>query len=195
MTLANKVTTGRFFLSLFYFLLLSFVAYGAFVSHRSLLLDLAFTLYVIISLGDILDGYLARKYKQVTLFGRIADPFVDKIAVCGSFVFFITIAPLSGIFRAWFVVVVLAREFLVQGIRSAAEASGIPFPATFWGKLKAFIQNVTVGTSLVYASHFVGVTWAEWLTIGLMWLTLAITVVSGAVYVAHARKLFHGKTI
>ena len=195
MTLANKVTTGRFFLSLFYFLLLSFVAYGVFVHHRSLLLDFAFTLYVIISLGDILDGYLARKYKQVTLFGRIADPFVDKIAVCGSFVFFVTIAPLSGIFRAWFVVVVLAREFLVQGIRSAAEASGIPFPATFWGKLKAFIQNVTVGTSLVYASHFVGVLWAEWLTIGLMWLTLAITVVSGAVYVAHARKLFQGKTI
>jgi len=114
---------------------------------------------------------------------------VDKILVCGSFIFFLTIAPLNGLFHAWFVVVVLARELLVQGIRSAAEASGIPFGANFWGKQKTLIQNITVGTAICTAAHFEGVRWTELLTEGWMWATLASTVVSGVAYVSIARKV------
>ena len=195
MTLANKVTSARFFLSLAYFVLLALVVTSDDPRTSSLLLDIGFGLFLLVVFGDVLDGYLARKYGEVTHFGRIADPFVDKILVCGSFIFFLSIEPLRDVFHAWFVVVVLAREFLVQGIRSAAEASGIAFGATFWGKQKTFVQNVAVGTAICTASHLAEVEWALMLTKILMWLALVSTVVSGAVYVVSARGLFRGQKI
>src|ERR1043166_473686 len=179
MTLANKVTSLRFLLSIVYYVLLSLVVHGN-SAERRLFLSLSFALFLVIAFGDLLDGYLARKYKQVTHFGRIADPLVDKILVCGSFIFFLAIEPLPKIFTAWFAVVVLGREFLVSGMRGAAEAAGIPFGATFWGKQKTLIQNITVGTGLGYAAYFPDRDWTHLLTTGLMWLTLVSTVVSGA---------------
>jgi CDP-diacylglycerol--glycerol-3-phosphate 3-phosphatidyltransferase len=185
MTLANKITSVRFLLSVVYFGLMAVIARR----RDDLLMDVALVLFLVIAFSDLLDGYLARKYKQVTLFGRIADPLVDKILVCGSFAFFLTIEPLPRIFPAWFLVVILAREFLVSGIRGAAEAAGIPFGATVWGKQKTLVQNITVGTGLCYATHFTDQLWTELLTRGLMWLTLVSTVVSGAAYALDARKL------
>ncbi len=185
MTLANKITSGRFLLSLAYFALLTFTLYRKDVA----VMTAAFVLFQIAAWSDLLDGWLARRYGQVTHFGRIADPLVDKILVCGSFIFCLRIDPLPGVIPAWFVVAVLAREFLVSGIRGAAEAAGIPFGATFWGKQKTFIQNVTVGTALGYAAWLPEKRWTELLTLGLMWFTLASTVVSGAVYAMDARRL------
>ena len=131
----------------------------------------------------------------MTHFGRIADPLVDKILVCGSFIFFLKIEPLPLIFTAWFAVVVLGREFLVSGIRGAAEAAGIPFGATFWGKQKTAVQNIAVGTGLCYAANFTGTFWVECLTKGLMWLTLVSTVVSGAAYVMDAPRLLGSERV
>ena len=178
MTLANKVTSLRFLLSIVYYVLLSLVVHGN-SAERRLFLSLSFALFLVIAFGDLLDGYLARKYKQVTHFGRIADPLVDKILVVGSFIFFLVLDPLPKIFTAWFAVVVLGREFLVSGIRGAMEAAGIPFPASVWGKIKTAIQNVTVGTGLGYATWFPSTHWTEVLTIALMWATLVATVMSG----------------
>jgi phosphatidylglycerophosphate synthase len=120
---------------------------------------------------------------------------VDKILVCGSFIFFLTIKPLDGIFTAWFVTVVLGREFLVSGIRGAMEAAGIPFPATFWGKAKTVVQNCAVGTALGYVAWFPGARWTELLTIGLMWAALVATVMSGATYVLSARKFLGSERV
>ena len=175
MTLANKVTSLRFLLCIVYYLLLSRVVREADPETRRLFLNISFVLFLVIAFSDLLDGYLARKYKEVTHFGRIADPLVDKILVCGSFIFFLKIEPLPTIFTAWFAVVVLGREFLVSGIRGAAEAAGIPFGATFWGKQKTLVQNCAVGTGLGYAANFVHTPWVEVLTTGLMWLTLVST--------------------
>lgn len=185
MTLANKVTTARFVLCVAYLALLA--AGGRRPGTGTL--TAAFVLFQLVAWSDLLDGYLARRYGQVTHFGRIADPLVDKILVCGSFIFFLTFDPLDDIFTAAFAVVVLGREFLVSGIRGAAEAAGIPFGATFWGKQKTLVQNITVGWALGYAAWLPGARWAEWGTAALMWGTLAATVVSGAVYVADARRL------
>jgi CDP-diacylglycerol---glycerol-3-phosphate 3-phosphatidyltransferase len=195
MTLANKITSVRFLLCIAYYLLLSLVVREADAGTRRLLLNVSFVLFLVIAWSDLLDGYFARKYHEVTHFGRIADPLVDKILVCGSFIFFLAIDPLPKIFTAWFGVVVLGREFLVSGIRGAAEAAGIPFGATFWGKQKTLVQNVTVGTGLGYAANFVGTTWVEYLTTGLMWLTLVSTVVSGGAYVMDARRLLGSERV
>jgi len=191
MTLANKITSGRFLLCIVYFVLLALdVGRGGTVQGRNAdLMTAAFVLFNLIAWSDLLDGYLARRYGQVTHFGRIADPLVDKILVCGSFIFFLRIDPLPGVIPAWFVVVVLAREFLVSGIRGAAEAAGIPFGATFWGKQKTLVQNVTVGTALGYAAWLPGTRWMEVLTLALMVAALVSTVVSGAAYVMDARRL------
>lgn len=191
MTLANKVTSGRFVGTLVFLVLLGWGGRRWDVE----LLTAAFVVFQITAWTDLLDGYLARKYGQVTHFGRIADPLVDKILVCGAFIFFLTIPPLNAIFTAWFAVVVLGREFLVSGVRGASEAAGIPFPASVWGKIKTAIQNVTVGTGLGYAAWFPDTRWTELLTITLMWATLVATVMSGVTYVLSARKFLGSERI
>ncbi|HZE98817.1 MAG TPA: CDP-diacylglycerol--glycerol-3-phosphate 3-phosphatidyltransferase [Planctomycetota bacterium] len=191
MTAANKVTSIRFLLCIAYYILLTLCAR----KHDVGMLTVAFILNQIIAWSDLLDGYLARKYKEVTHFGRIADPLVDKILVCGSFIFFLTLDPLNRIFTAWFATVVLGREFLVSGIRGAMEAAGFPFPATFWGKAKTAIQNVTVGTGLGYATWFPTTRWTEVLTIVCMWATLVATGMSGITYVASARKFLGSERV
>ncbi len=200
MTLANRITTARFFVTIAYFVLLA-------VNGRQVtpwLLNVAFVLYLAASIGDALDGYYARKYGEETNFGRIADPFVDKITICGSFVFFLTIDPLAVILPAWMVVVILGREFLVTGIRSAAEAQGVPFGANAWGKWKMVVQSSVVGTAVCYASflepsrapswlHADAGRWTEKSMAVLFWITMAVTAASGVSYVAQARRIFSGR--
>ena len=191
MTAANKVTSVRFLLCIVYYVLLELCT----KQRDQGMLVVAFVLNQIIAWSDLLDGYLARRYQEVTHFGRIADPLVDKILVCGSFIFFLTLDPLHRIFTPWFATVVLGREFLVSGIRGAMEAEGIPFPATFWGKAKTAIQNVAVGTGLGYAAWFPSARWTELLTISLMWATLVATVMSGVTYVMSARKFLGSERV
>ncbi|HEX7899927.1 MAG TPA: CDP-diacylglycerol--glycerol-3-phosphate 3-phosphatidyltransferase [Planctomycetota bacterium] len=185
MNLPNKITSGRF---VFTILFLATLGWGS-QRNDPRLLTAAFVLFQIAAWTDLLDGYLARKYQQVTHFGRIADPLVDKILVCGAFIFFLTIEPLDRIFSAWFTVVVLGREFLVSGIRGAAEAAGIPFPASVWGKIKTFIQNLTVGWGVGHAAWIPDSRWSTGVLTALMWGSLAATVISGATYVMGARRL------
>ncbi len=193
MTLANKITSGRFFVTLLFLAALTVVALEQARLPRerlNLLYLLSFVLFLIAAGTDWVDGYFARKYGEVTHFGRIADPFVDKIIVCGAFTYFLEIDSLRAYFPAWLVVIVLAREFLVHGIRSVAEAQGIEFGANFLGKLKLVIQTFTVGTALWYASYLHGALWTRWLLVVSAGATLVVTVASGAVYVFAARKLF-----
>ncbi len=193
MTSANKITTGRFFLSIIYLGILTYAISKKdswdMDSWNSALLA-AFCLYFVAAATDWVDGYVARKYGEVTHFGRIADPFVDKIIVCGSLTFFLSIEPLTPFFPAWLVAIVLGREFLVHGIRAVAEAEGIEFGANFLGKLKFVVQAFTVGTALWYASYLHGVVWVKWLLVVSVVATGLITVASGLVYVIQARKLF-----
>jgi CDP-diacylglycerol--glycerol-3-phosphate 3-phosphatidyltransferase len=185
MTLANRITSARFLLTIVYLWLLAAGGPG----RHPLLLTIAFGLFQVVAWSDLLDGYLARKYGEVTHFGRIADPLVDKIVVCGSFIFFLTMPSLERHFPAWFAVIVLGREFLVSGIRGAAEAAGVPFPASVWGKIKTFIQNVAVGWGVGHAAWMGETAWSAWALQALMWGALVSTLVSGLTYVAAARRL------
>ena len=191
MTLANKITSGRFFGTIVFLALLGWGGRRRDVD----ILTASFVLFQIVAWTDLLDGYLARKYKQVTHFGRIADPLVDKILVCGAFIFFVTIEPLNGIFTAWFSVAVLGREFLVSGIRGAAEAAGIPFPANAWGKIKTFVQNLAVGWGVGHAAWLPDAAWSTRVLTILMWGTLAATVISGATYALDARRLLGSERV
>ena len=103
-------------------------------------------LFVVAASTDFLDGYYARKLGQITILGRILDPFVDKIIVCGSFIFLIG-EPTSGV-NAWMAIIVVGREMFVSTLRGLMEQMGLDFSANWVGKIKMIGQCVAVTTAL-----------------------------------------------
>jgi CDP-diacylglycerol--glycerol-3-phosphate 3-phosphatidyltransferase len=183
----------------------------------SLRLILSIVLFVTIPLGyyvastilfciaagtDWLDGYYARKYGQVTTLGRILDPFVDKIIICGTFIMLCAVPnqvgmaglPGSGI-ESWMAVVVMGRELLVTTLRSFLEGEGRDFSAKWSGKIKMGFQCMAVIWSLV-ALQFQPSELPEWIARGLpiaAWLAVIFTVYSGVIYVFAAIKILSEK--
>ena len=193
--LPNTITISRFFLCCLIFVLLALLpSRHALLLGREVLYKVhiwtVIVLFIAAALTDFLDGYLARKKGEVTRFGRVADPFVDKILVLGSMLFLCSRpAPDTGLFLApWMVVVMLAREFLVSAIRSLAEAEGIAFPAERLGKWKLISQCLAVGWLLGYLA---GVPVAQgWVTHVLVWAALLLTVISGLGYINKSIRVF-----
>jgi len=110
-------------------------------------------LFLIAASTDWLDGYWARKYGQVTTLGRILDPFVDKIIICGTFIFLVAV-PAAGI-PAWVAVVVVGRELLVTALRNFLEGEGADFSATMSGKLKMVVQCAAATLALYSLTYLV----------------------------------------
>ncbi|MFP4054960.1 MAG: CDP-alcohol phosphatidyltransferase family protein [Phycisphaerae bacterium] len=205
--LPNQLTVGRVGLAAAFFVLLGLWEAGS--PAGVWLLNAAFVVYIVAGISDILDGYIARRYKLETAFGRIVDPFVDKVLVVGAFVMltgrnfaimpgmeypdaqlpgWVTGGMLTGV-QAWMVVAILAREFIVSAVRGFSESQGTKFPATPVGKVKMFIQSVTICTILFQLANVWQPLWAVWVKAGLVWLTVGVTVFSGFVYVGRSRKL------
>jgi CDP-diacylglycerol--glycerol-3-phosphate 3-phosphatidyltransferase len=146
----------------------------------------AFGLFITAAATDYLDGYLARNLHQVTAFGRVADPFADKVLICGTLIILLQFERISPILPSWLVVVVVARELLVTTLRAVAESSGRPFPAVRLGKLKMVVQSVTGAAllSMVAGAEL----WVSVAVVG-VWATLALTVASCVGYLVKARHL------
>lgn len=193
MNLPNQITVGRFFLSIICLLLLA----GYEESRRAeqlWMIDAAFWIFVVAGLSDFLDGYLARKQNQVTSFGRILDPFVDKILVCGGFIMLLGSgfhdahgAPITGL-SAWMVVVIVARELLVSGLRGFSEASGKPFAANYWGKAKMIVQCMTVPLIIQTVGRWRGIEWIMIWRTAMIWITVVVTAVSVIAYLTASRE-------
>ena len=118
----------------------------------------AFALFVVTASTDSLDGYIARRRGEVSVFGRIADPFVDKLLILGSMIFLLGIPGIVQAMPPWTVAVTLGRELLVTTLRSAVEATGGNFQAGGWGKWKMGFQCVAIGAVLFYGA---GVPWVR----------------------------------
>lgn len=153
---------------------------------------------------DALDGYLARRWGVITRFGRIMDPFADKILVIGAFVllagpeFAVNSSAgrlhLSGV-APWMVVVILGRELLITSIRAVLEQEGQDFSASLSGKLKMIVQAVAVPVILVMiATQDASPGTAARLVIdSAAWTTLVVTVLSGWPYVARGLPSFNAE--
>lgn len=154
----------------------------------------ALIVFVIAASTDWIDGYWARKFGQVSKVGRVYDPFVDKIIICGTFIFLAAEKPASGI-EPWVAVVVMGRELLVTALRSAIEASGGDFSASWPGKWKMLFQCVAVGASLVVLSYGNAVvpSWIKITLVTSVWLAVLSTVYSGLDYVVAAARVLRGK--
>jgi CDP-diacylglycerol--glycerol-3-phosphate 3-phosphatidyltransferase len=152
----------------------------------------AFALFLVAAITDFVDGWLARKWNLVTAFGRVADPFADKVLIAGSLITLLQFPVATTVLTTWYVVIVVAREFLVTAIRGVVEASGQPFPADRLGKWKMISQCVFVASllTLVADSSF----WL-WLVQPAFWVSLVLTVLSGANYVWKARAVLFGGAV
>ena len=184
MNLPNQITTARLVLATILFVLLDTWCAR---THEGLAWYVAFVLYVVTVLTDSLDGYLARTRGQVTAFGRIVDPLADKIVICGVLVLGSVLPQTARLVPPWIVLVVLAREFLVSGLRGFLEGRGTTFGARWEGKTKLVLQAVYCGAILFYP----GGRWPliETTALILLWATLAITVWSAVAYVRSAAGL------
>jgi CDP-diacylglycerol--glycerol-3-phosphate 3-phosphatidyltransferase len=152
--LPNQITISRIVLAFVLFIILSLELAGASpIGDRARTLWVATILFVVCVSTDWLDGMLARKLDLVTAFGRIVDPFADKLLVLGTLIFLI---PLTDSMPPWFVVVLLAREFLVSGLRSYLESRGIPFGARWGGKIKMILQSILIPVLLADAAMEAG---------------------------------------
>ena len=170
LNLPNLITGSR--------LILSFVLFG--LIYQGTYWLPAAVLFVLAAATDALDGYLARKYKQVTTLGRILDPFVDKIIICGAFVFLVA-RPDTGV-NAWMVIAVLGREMFVTGLRSFLEQSGHDFSAVWSGKIKMVLQCIAVTACLLSMSEQVQGEWLAQTRDILLWVMVVFTIYSGVTY-------------
>ncbi|MGQ9575725.1 MAG: CDP-diacylglycerol--glycerol-3-phosphate 3-phosphatidyltransferase [Thermoguttaceae bacterium] len=156
----------------------------------------AFVLFALAAATDWLDGYFARKYGQVTVLGRILDPFADKVIICGTFIFLAAVPQMARVpwgLRPWMVVVMVGRELLVTAIRSFIEEEGFDFSAALSGKLKMVLQCLAAPACLFYLywwSHYQTVpAWVSWTMALLVWGAVLQTVYSGLIYVVAAIRL------
>jgi len=131
-------------------------------------------LFLLAAVMDFLDGYLARRRKQVTRLGTLLDPAADKILISAAFISLVEL----GLAPAWIVVVIIAREFAVSSLRSFASAEGLVIPSGFSGKVKTVVQIVAVALLIIYNQlgefrHLAPIS---------LWVAMAVTVYSGVEY-------------
>ncbi len=154
-------------------------------------LYLAIATFLLASWTDHLDGKLARKYNQVTTFGKLMDPLADKILTMAALISFV--AKDIPYVTAGVVMVILARELIVTGIRMLAMGENQVIAASMWGKSKTVSQMVLVIAVMVFEIVKVHLPEAagicDWITLGLTMIATILTVYSGFDYVWKNRKL------
>ena len=135
---------------------------------------ISLALFVVASVTDWFDGYLARKNNLVTNFGKFMDPLADKLLVCSAMICMIELNRLP----AWFVIIIIGREFIISGFRLIAAENGIVIAANYWGKFKTASQMIMI---ILLILHLDGIfVTLEQLFI---WLSLALTIISLITYI------------
>jgi len=193
--LPNQITALRLLLAIFFFMLLAQYSQR---DPKPWMLDVATIVFIVAAITDVLDGYVARKYGLSTPLGRVLDPVVDKVLVCGAFI--LLAGPsfvdsrgvnVSGV-AAWMVVVIVGRELLVTAIRGYGESTGMQFGASVHGKVKMWTQSVAAPALLLLMSRgesLFSSDAVEWIKTLLIWTTVIVTLLSMVQYVARSRRL------
>lgn len=176
MNLPNKLTVMRIAL-IPVFLILALQDQGV----------LACLVFIIASVTDFLDGYIARKYNLVSDFGKLMDPLADKLLVMSALILLVEF----GTLPSWMVIVILAREFIISGIRTVAASTGKIIAASKWGKFKTIFQMLAIISSflvLLPSNRSDAL-----LDHSLWWIAFAFTVISGLDYIIKNVNIFKGE--
>ena len=185
MNLPNKLTVARIILAPIYLF--------AMVSDFKYHFIIALIIFAAASITDFLDGYLARKNNQVTVFGKLCDPLADKMLTTAALLAFMKL----GICSIWPVMIILTREFLITSFRLVATSQGVIIPAGILGKIKTACQMIfsiiiMAGcqrhiNALEAFEPFAGVSKA------LLWITALLAVISGVKYLIDGVKIIDFK--
>lgn len=209
-SLPNGLTILRLVLAAVFFASLNAYRYP---DHHTLWANVAVGVFILAAITDALDGYLARKWQVVSTFGRVMDPFCDKVLILGAFIYlagprfvvpqwvdegsFFTMS--TGVYP-WMVAVMLARELLVTGFRGEAESQGIAFAANWSGKMKMIVQSITIPVVIFLVVNFDtgrdGSLWAlgaRWTCYVAVYATVLVTIWSGLPYVSRLRQVLRGR--
>jgi CDP-diacylglycerol--glycerol-3-phosphate 3-phosphatidyltransferase len=194
MNLPNKLTVSRFVLTAFFlWVLFSPIPFND---------TLALFLFCTASFTDFLDGKIARRRKLITNFGILMDPLADKILICSAFVAFVESTHLNPNapvkVAAWMVIVIVARELAITGLRLLAASKNVVLAAERFGKHKTISQIVTIIALLVVDACNEWPPWLQnvfqgWSAVFAkisLWVTVALTVASGLIYLWRNRRLY-----
>lgn len=204
--LPNALTLLRLALAGVFFVVLNQYRYAG--DSARWILPASAALFILAAITDSLDGYLARRWNVESTFGRIMDPFCDKVLIIGAFIYLAgprfvipqaveaeqLLTMVTGVYP-WMVALVLARELLVTGVRGELEGLGVRFGANVWGKAKMILQSIVIPVVL-------GIVWLDPATPGLEWLTwvrdvlvyatVVVTLFSGVPYFVRAVRVIPG---
>lgn len=175
MNIANKITLFRVIL-----IPVFLVIYMLDILSEPVRSYVAVSIFIIASLTDMLDGYIARSRNLVTNFGKFADPLADKLLVCAAMVAMVE----KGLLPSVVVILILSREFIVTGFRLVAAEKGIVIAASFWGKIKTVFQMLMIIYIMIgfkgYIFEFIGNI--------LIWAATVLTVISAWDYIWKNKK-------
>ena len=177
MNLPNKLTVVRMAIVPF------FVATLLMSGANESLKWVALVLFVIASLTDFADGYIARKYNLVTNFGKFMDPLADKILTISGMICLIEL----GRIPSWIVIIIVAREFIISGFRLIAAENGVVIAANYWGKFKTTFQMIMIILMIMNIPQL------QILTNITMWIALALTIISLVTYINANKQVLAGE--
>jgi CDP-diacylglycerol--glycerol-3-phosphate 3-phosphatidyltransferase len=193
MNLPNKLTISRFILTIAFLA----VMFSPVRCHNTI----ALVLFIAGGISDLLDGEIARRHKLITNFGILMDPLADKIMVCSAFIAFVGLNWMP----AWMVIIIVARELAITGLRLLAASKNVVLAAEGYGKHKTISQIVAIISILVLASYddwgsvgravfgfhlLGGGPWVNWFTELAIWVAVALTFISGWLYLWRNRSLY-----
>jgi CDP-diacylglycerol--glycerol-3-phosphate 3-phosphatidyltransferase len=193
MNLPNKLTLSRFVLTVAFL--------GVMFSRMPFHETIALGFFIAGGFSDWLDGHIARKHNLITNFGILMDPLADKIMVCSAFIAFVELKWM----HAWMVVIVVARELTITGLRLLAASKNVVLAAENYGKHKTISQIVAIVALLVrhgfegwgavgrtvFGWHlFAGVPWIESFATFSVWVAVALTFISGWLYLWKNRVIY-----
>ncbi len=192
MNFPNKLTVSRLILTIF-FLVAMFIVFPFHIT-------VALVFFIAASLTDLFDGLIARRHNLVTDFGKLMDPLADKVLICSAFIAFIEL----GWMPAWMVIVIVARELAITGLRLLAASKNIVLAAERQGKSKTISQITTAIAMLVTHSYadwgiagqklfgfkIADHAWAWWVAEISMWVAVALTALSGFLYLWKNREVY-----
>lgn len=172
MNLPNKLTIFRMILIVPFVVILLGGEAGWFGANLLIPDMMALAIFIVASLTDLIDGKIARKHNLVTNFGKFMDPLADKLLVCAALIALVEM----GRIPAWAVIIIISREFIISGFRLIASDNDVVIAASYWGKFKTTFQMVMV--CLMIANLGAMFLWMRILTDVVMWIALALTVIS-----------------